>query len=64
MFSFKNLFHKKTEKLLCTYAKIGDSKLGINFKSNFDNTYSFSEHDLFDERGVLNNDNNLKNIIT
>ena len=57
MFTFKNLFNKITENVESTYSieKIDETNTLIKFNSNTKNWDYYYNHDLFDERGVLQN---------
>ena len=63
MFNLNKIFNKKTEEDYgpCIFETFNEEKSIIKFKSNINKNYSFYEHDLFDERLVLENDNLLKN---
>lgn len=63
MFNFKKIFNKDivADNGPCTFEKIDEEKTLIKFNSKIKKNYSFYEHDLFDERGVLSNSNLIKN---
>lgn len=63
MFTFKKLFNKITESSDSTYSieKIDETKTLIKFNSNTKNWDFYYNHDLFDERGVLQNNSLIKN---
>lgn len=63
MFNFKKIFNKNiaTDNSPSTFEKIDENKTLIKFNSKIKKNYSFYENDLFDERGVLSDNNLVKN---
>lgn len=63
MFNFKKIFNKITDSKDNTYSieKIDETKTLIKFNSNTKNWDFYYNHDLFDERGVLQNNSLIKN---
>ncbi len=58
MFSFKKLFGKNedlTESF--TYEDIDKTRISIKFNSKIKKNYNYYENDLYDERGLINNEN-------